>query len=73
MLHYPFYKVDKVLTINSSVFNTFTSAYAYCRGHYSHAINNSYRLPALGINKEDTTLEPAKDLEIDNFDELAGR
>jgi hypothetical protein len=73
MLHYPFREVDEVLTINSGIFNTFTSAYAYCRGHYSYAINDSYRLPALGVNKEDTTLELAKNLKIDNFNKLASR
>jgi ATP-dependent DNA helicase PIF1 len=72
MLHHPFREVDDVLTINGSAFDTFTSAYTYCRGHCSHAINYSYGLPALGIDKADTTLEPAEDLEMDDFDELAG-
>jgi hypothetical protein len=72
-LHYPFREVDEVLTINSSTFNTFTSAYAYYRGHYSYAINDSYRLPTLGVNKKDTTLELAKDPKIDSFNKLASR
>jgi hypothetical protein len=73
MLHYPFREVDKVLTINSNVFNIFTTAYNYCRSTYSYTLVDSYGLPNLGVNKEDPNLELPKDLKIDNFDELARR
>jgi hypothetical protein len=73
MLYYPFREVDKVLTINSNVFNTFTTAYSYCRSTYFYTLVNSYGLPNLGVNKEDSNLELPKNLKIDNFDELARR
>jgi hypothetical protein len=73
MLYYPFCKVDKVLTINSNVFNTFTTAYSYCYSTYSYTLVNSYSLPNLGVNKEDPNLELPKNLKIDNFNKLARR
>jgi hypothetical protein len=38
MLHYPFREVDKVLTINSNVFNTFTTTYSYYRSTYFYTL-----------------------------------
>jgi hypothetical protein len=73
ILHYPFYKVDKALTINSNVFNTFTTAYSYYYSTYFYTLVNSYSLPNLGVNKEDPNLELPKNLKIDNFDKLARR
>jgi hypothetical protein len=73
MLHYPFREVDKVLTINSNVFNIFTTAYSYYRSTYSYTLVNSYGLPNLGFDKEDPNLELPKNLKIDNFNELARR
>jgi hypothetical protein len=73
MLHYPFREVDKVLTINSNVFNTFTTAYSYYRSTYSYTLVNFYGLPNLGINKEDPNLELPKNLKIDNFNKFARR
>jgi hypothetical protein len=73
MLYYSFREVDKVLTINSNVFNTFTTAYSYCCSTYSYTLVNSYGLPNLGVNKEDPNLELPKNLKIDDFNELARR
>jgi hypothetical protein len=73
MLHYPFREVDKVLTINSNVFNTFTTAYSYCYSTYFYTLVNSYSLPNLGVNKEDPNLELPKNLKIDDFNKLARR
>jgi hypothetical protein len=73
MLYYPFREVDKVLTINSNVFNTFTTIYSYCYSTYFYTLVNSYGLPNLGVNKEDPNLELPKNLKIDNFNELARR
>jgi hypothetical protein len=73
MLHYPFRKVDKVLTINSNVFNTFTTAYSYYYSTCSYTLVNSYGLPNLGVNKEDADLELPKNPKIDDFNELARR
>jgi hypothetical protein len=73
MLHYPFREVDKVLTINSNVFNTFTTTYSYYRFTYSYTLVNSYSLPNLGVNKEDPNLELPKNLKIDDFNKLARR
>jgi hypothetical protein len=73
MLYYPFREVDKVLTINSNVFNTFTTAYSYYYSTYSYTLVNSYGLPNLGVNKKDPNLELPKNLKIDDFDELARR
>jgi hypothetical protein len=66
MLYYPFYKVDKVLTI-------FTTTYSYYYSTYSYTLVNFYSLPNLGVNKEDPNLELPKNLKIDNFNELARR
>jgi hypothetical protein len=73
MLYHPFREVDEVLTINSNVFDTFTTAYSYCRSTCSYTSVDSYGLPNLGVDKEDPNLEPPKDLKIDDFDELARR
>jgi ATP-dependent DNA helicase PIF1 len=73
MLHHPFREVDEVLTINGNVFDTFTAAYSYCRSTCSHSLVDSYGLPNLGVDEEDPNLEPPEDLEMDDFDELAGR
>jgi hypothetical protein len=73
MLHYPFREVDKVLTINSNVFNIFTTAYSYYYSTYSYTLVNFYGLSNLGVNKEDSNLELPKNLKIDNFDKLARR
>jgi hypothetical protein len=73
MLYYPFCKVDKVLTINSNVFNIFTTTYSYYYSTYSYTLVNFYSLPNLGVNKEDPNLELPKNLKIDNFNELARR
>jgi hypothetical protein len=73
MLHYPFREVDEVLTINSNVFDTFTTAYSYCCSTYSYTLVDSYSLPNLGINKEDPNLGLPKHLKIDNFNKLAWR
>jgi hypothetical protein len=73
MLYYPFCKVDKVLTINSNVFNTFTTTYSYYYSTYFYTLVNFYSLPNLGVNKEDPNLELPKNLKIDNFNKLARR
>jgi hypothetical protein len=73
MLYYPFREVDKVLTINSNVFNIFTTIYSYYYSTYFYTLVKSYGLPNLGVDKEDPNLELPKNLKIDNFDELARR
>jgi hypothetical protein len=73
MLYYPFCKVDQVLTINSNVLNTFTTTYSYYYSTYFYTLVNSYGLPNLGVNKEDSNLELPKNLKIDNFNKLARR
>jgi hypothetical protein len=73
MLHYSFREVDKVLTINSNIFNTFTTVYSYYYSTYFYTLVNSYGLPNLGVNKEDSNLELPKNLKIDNFNKLARR
>jgi ATP-dependent DNA helicase PIF1 len=73
MLHHPFRDVGEVLTINGTTFDTFFSAYSYCQDHCSHTIEDSYGLPSLGVEEDDPNLEPPGDLEMDEFDELAGR
>jgi hypothetical protein len=73
MLYYSFREVDKVLTINSNIFNIFTTVYSYYYSTYFYTLVNSYGLPNLGVNKEDSNLELPKNLKIDNFDKLARR
>jgi ATP-dependent DNA helicase PIF1 len=73
MLHHPFREVDEVLTINGNMFDSYSAAYSYCRATCSHVLVDSYGLPSLGVNEDDPTLEPPEDLNMDNFDELAGR
>jgi hypothetical protein len=73
MLHYPFREVDKVLTINSNLFNIFTTTYSYYYSTYFYTLVNFYSLPNLGVNKEDPNLELPKNFKIDNFNKLARR
>jgi hypothetical protein len=73
MLHYLFREVDEVLTINSNMFNLYSTAYNYCRATCSYVLVDSYGLPSLGVNENNSTLELPKNPNIDNFDELARR
>jgi hypothetical protein len=73
MLYYSFREVDIVLTINSNLFNTFTTVYSYYYSTYFYTLVNFYSLPNLGINKENPNLELPKNLKIDNFNKLARR